>query len=307
MWQRRRTGVYGICRDDTGRILLVRSSPTARVPRLWQIPGGGVDHGEDPVQALAREFAEETGLSIAVRRPVGVYFNLVEDPKREQLVHHDRVVFDVEITGGSLRPEPDGSSDAAGWFTPTEIAGLPLMSWTARLLDVPTEIGDEPADWPAAVAASRPVVPDGPITQVQRFAAYGLVRDPGGRILLTRIAAGYPGAGSWHLPGGGTDFGESAVQGLARELAEETGQRGDVGELLSITHFHNPAAYGPEKRPIDWHTVRTIFRVLVTVPTDPIVHEQSGSTDRAAWFTLAEARSLNLNRLARTVMTDYAL
>ena len=258
------------------------------------------------MHALVREFAEETGLSVAVRSAVAVSFNLAEAPTTNQLVHHDRVVFDVEIIGGTLRPEPAGSSDAVAWFAPDEIDGLPVRPWTARLLGLTTLPADEPDDGPAAVAASAPVVPSGPVMRVQRFAAYGLVRDVGQRILLTRIAAGYPGAGSWHLPGGGTDFGESAAQGLARELAEETGQRGDVGELLSITHFHNPAAYGPEKRPIDWHTVRTIFRVMVTVPTDPVVHEQSGSTDGAAWFTLVEARSLNLNKLARSVIADYA-
>jgi 8-oxo-dGTP pyrophosphatase MutT (NUDIX family) len=28
------------------------------------------------------------------------------------------------------------------------------------------------------------------------------------RVLLTRVAPNYPGAGRWHLPGGGTDYGE---------------------------------------------------------------------------------------------------
>ncbi|TWH66518.1 NUDIX domain-containing protein [Micromonospora olivasterospora] len=48
-------------------------------------------------------------------------------------------------------------------------------------------------------------------------------------MLLTKIAEGYPGAGLWHLPGGGTDHGEQPAAGLLRELVEEGGQLGRVG------------------------------------------------------------------------------
>src|SRR5205823_13930505 len=88
--------------------------------------------------------------------------------------------------------------------------------------------------------------------RVQRFAAYALARDPAGRILLTLIAPGYPGAGRWHLPGGGTDFGEAPTAGLLRELIEETGQIGRVEGLIAVSHRHHPAAIGWEGFPIDW-------------------------------------------------------
>jgi ADP-ribose pyrophosphatase YjhB (NUDIX family) len=198
------------------------------------------------------------------------------------------VIFTVRVR------DPDGA--IGRWYSPAELDALPLVPWMRRAVGLP-------ADPPGR--APRSQRPGGRVTRVQRFAAYGLVRDPTGRILLTRIAAGYPGAGTWHLPGGGTDFGESAAEGLIRELREETGQRGDVGELLAIEHFHNPAAYGPEKRPIDWHTVRTIFRVTVTRPTDPVVHERGGSTDDAAWMSISDATELQLNKLARSAIDRY--
>jgi ADP-ribose pyrophosphatase YjhB (NUDIX family) len=124
-------------------------------------------------------------------------------------------------------------------------------------------------------------------------------------VLLTRIAPGYPGAGSWHLPGGGTDFGETAREALVREIREETGQLAEVGPLLSVAHLHNPQAFGPERRALDWHTIRSIFGVTVPEPTVPEVHERGGSTDRVAWFTPAQARNLNLNRLARAALTEH--
>ncbi|HKD96071.1 MAG TPA: NUDIX domain-containing protein [Micromonosporaceae bacterium] len=305
MRQRRRIGVYGICHDGSGRVLLARASSHSGRAGKWQVPGGGVDHGEDPLDALGREFAEETGLTVRPVRLVGVRFELVAEPWRDELIHHDRIVFEVEVTGGTLRPEADGSSDAVDWFGPEELPHLSIMRWSARLLGL---VEDDPA-WAeadrAAVAASTPVPPAPDTARFQRFSAYGLVTDPAGRLLLTRIADGYPGAGTWHLPGGGTDFGESAAEGLLRELREETGQVGAVGELLSVAHLHSPSAYGPERRSLDWHTVRSIFRVAVAEPTEPVVHEANGSTDAVAWFTPGEVWRLNLNRLARTVISDY--
>ena len=93
-----------------------------------------------------------------------------------------------------------------------------------------------------ASRTTRSAPPAGPPGAVQRFGAYAVATDPAGRILLTRIAPGYPGAGRWHLPGGGTDHGETPEQALARELVEETSQHGRITGLLGISHRHDPAA-----------------------------------------------------------------
>lgn len=56
-----RTGVYGVAREN-GKILLViqKSGPFAG---LFDLPGGGIEFGEDPIHALHREFIEETGMT----------------------------------------------------------------------------------------------------------------------------------------------------------------------------------------------------------------------------------------------------
>jgi ADP-ribose pyrophosphatase YjhB (NUDIX family) len=133
-----------------------------------------------------------------------------------------------------------------------------------------------------------------------------VVTDPAGRILLTRIADGYPGAGTWHLPGGGTDFGEQAPAALLRELAEETAQAGRVTDLLGISDFHSPAALGPEGRPLDWHTVRALYRVIVDVPGPARVTEAAGgSTARAGWYAPEQVPDLRLNDYARTALATH--
>ncbi|MFD0787631.1 NUDIX hydrolase, partial [Micromonospora azadirachtae] len=132
-----------------------------------------------------------------------------------------------------------------------------------------------------------------------RFAAYGLVTDPRGRVLLTMIAEGYPGAGLWHLPGGGTDHGEQPVPALLRELVEEAGQLGRVTDLMGVDNLHNPAALGPEGRPLDWHGVRVIYRVVVDTPTEARVTEAAGgSTADADWFSPDRLDGLRLTDVA---------
>jgi 8-oxo-dGTP diphosphatase len=268
----RRLEAYGIATDGD-RVLLAGSS----------LPGDVVRHGEDPHETVRRVIAGLTGLPVDVGAPRDVVAAVtVTDAAVEQV---DRIIFDIALGGADL---------AGGRWAPVTDAD----PWVRAVLSDSPAVVDDPA-----VPPSQPA--SGPVERVQRFSAYGLVTDPAGRILLTRISDGYPGAGTWHLPGGGIDFGERPAAALDRELREETGQTGQVGQLIAIEHAHNPTAYGPEKRPIDWHTVRAIFRVTVTEPTAPRVHEHGGSTDSAAWLTPTDLRKLSLNRLARGIIAKY--
>jgi 8-oxo-dGTP diphosphatase len=188
----------------------------------------------------------------------------------DEVVHTDRIVFAVRAT--------------------------PRENWTWA--EQPPEANTRP---PEAQPRKDPNA-----TRMQRFAAYGLTTDRAGRFLLTRIADGYPGAGTWHLPGGGTDFGEQPTAGLLRELVEETGQRGRIVGLLGVTHYHNPRALGPEKRPMDWHTVRVLYRVVIDRPGIPsVVEEAGGSTAEARWVTPAELGELPLNGFPRAAIAHH--
>jgi ADP-ribose pyrophosphatase YjhB (NUDIX family) len=253
-----------VCRDD-GRILMCRTAQGA-----LGLPGGAVEQGEHPVDAVVRTVARATGLTVAVTGLRDAATDVVRAPGSE--AHNDRLFFNVRITGGELPGHVE-------WFPVEEAAAVPLQEVEG--------------------AASPP-------RSVQRFGAYGLVTDPEGRVLLTQIAPGYPGAGEWHLPGGGTDFGESPTSGLLRELAEEADQRGRVTELLGVSSGHNPAAVGPEGYPIDWHVVRVHYRVMVDEPAPPRVTEgDGGSTAAAAWFMPEELAAVQLTRAAKTVIWDH--
>lgn len=279
-------------------MLLTRGSSQADAPGVWSLPGGGVDQGEHPSAAVRREFAEETGLVIEIVTLRNAMADVGPGYRGTVALHTDRLIYDVRVAGGTLRDETDGTTDLARWVEPEELVTLPLLPFTAQVLGVP------------AAAVTLGELPDGdeelPVAdRRQRFAAYGLVTDPEGRILLTLIANGYPGAGRWHLPGGGTEHGEQPADGLLRELVEESGQQGRVLDLLDVDHLHNPAAIGPERRPIDWHSVRVVYRVAVDEPTPPVVAERGGSTAAARWCTGDEARALPLNSFATAILRRH--
>jgi ADP-ribose pyrophosphatase YjhB (NUDIX family) len=306
MRQLRRVGAYGLCFDADGRVLLARGSDRSDCAGIWSLPGGGVEQGERPDVAAVREFAEETGLAVAVTGIRAVTADVFRLPRIDALLHTDRLIFDVSVRGGSLTSETDGTTDLVQWADPAQVRTWPLLGFTARALGVPAPTGEQvgasaadPEPVRAVDGTAEPARSGEPPTSVQRFGAYGLVTDPAGRVLLTRIAPGYPGAGRWHLPGGGTDFGELPEAALARELVEETGQHGRVTALLDTSHRHDPAARGPEGAPIDWHVVRVLFRVEVDLPTEAVVTEAAGgSTSAAGWFPADELGSLALTEVA---------
>ncbi|HEX8631823.1 MAG TPA: NUDIX domain-containing protein, partial [Catenuloplanes sp.] len=230
--------------------------------------------------------------------------------------------------GGTPQDEVGGTTDRVAWFSPDEAAALPLMPFTAAVLGLPPQAspetapapGDDPTVGPAPApgddpaAGAVPGTDPAPAVEVaprpatgRRFSAYGLVTDPAGRVLLTLIADGYPGAGRWHLPGGGTDHGEQPDAALRREVMEEAGQLGRITALLDVSHRHDPAALGPEGHPIDWHVVRVLFRMVVDEPTDPVVTEAAGgSTLRSGWFAADRSGHLPTTELARAALRRLA-
>ncbi|NUT37467.1 MAG: NUDIX hydrolase [Hamadaea sp.] len=309
----RRIAAYAVVSrvsDDTAQagseeVLLVRNSDRSGTPGVWSLPGGAVDHGEHPNDTAIRETAAETGLSISLTGLRDVLADLRALPHRGVTIHTDRLIYSGRLRGGSLRERRDQSTDLVRWVPLAEAAGLLLRPFTANALDLQAADvdmrPDEVPDFPSFHIAEGP---DG-LHRTQRFAAYAVATDRRDRVLLTRVSPGYPGEGRWHLPGGGTDFGEQPANALIRELLEETGQAGTLGGLLGVASHRDPASLGPEGFPIDWHGVRAFYRVMVDRATPPRVHDQGGSTSGAHWLHRDEVKSLHPDEM--TEVTAEAL
>jgi 8-oxo-dGTP diphosphatase len=130
---RQRIGAYGIVHDESGRLLLVRAAPFLTVAGRWFLPGGGVEHGEAPMDALRREVAEESGLEIEGATLAGVLSDTWPIPDGS-LLHTVRIVYRVDRWRGELRHEASGSSDRAAWFSADELEAVPLVRYVRDAL-----------------------------------------------------------------------------------------------------------------------------------------------------------------------------
>ncbi|QQS22353.1 NUDIX hydrolase [Candidatus Saccharibacteria bacterium] len=96
-----RVSVKAVIRNDSGHVLCV----TETERDLWELPGGGLDHGETIQQGLSRELAEEIGY-------IGTFtysyadISTLYDPGGERCIMN--IVFDVILDSpDSIQPGKD--------------------------------------------------------------------------------------------------------------------------------------------------------------------------------------------------------
>ncbi len=126
-----RPGAYGVVFDAEGRLLVVEE-----FQRLY-LPGGGLDPGETPEQALHREFEEETGYTVVIERAIGEAREYVADetPGVTAAFNKHCHLYAVRLTGGTGVPTID--TNKPSWVTVDEaLAGLSNEAhrWAVRLV-----------------------------------------------------------------------------------------------------------------------------------------------------------------------------
>jgi len=136
-----RVAGYALCLDESDRILLARLTYPEIKAGHWTLPGGGIDFGEAPSEAVLRELTEETGLTGVVESLAGVESWVRHGPVAGGIgddFQAIQIIYRVRVTGGTLTNELDGSTDAAAWFTRAELAEVQLVELVEaglRILD----------------------------------------------------------------------------------------------------------------------------------------------------------------------------
>ena len=262
--RRQRVAAYAVIVRD-GAVLLSRLAPSVSEIEMWTLPGGGIDFGEHPDDAVVREVHEETGLDVRARQ---ADLDRLGPPGRRPRVRARRDALGADRLrrlGGRRRAR--ASRRRGGRLHDGRPVGVRSSTWTRELCrrcrwcarpwsitDRRASSGSPPTRWSAVTARCC-----SPATL------------PSAR---TR--------GSGPCPGGGLDHGETPAAAVSREVAEETGLVARVGELLGVhdEHFTGTAPHG---RVEDFHGVHLVFAATVG-GGGPRVRDAGGTTDAVRWF-----------------------
>lgn len=122
---RQRLAAYAVVSSSRG-VLLTELSRTTGRPGLWILPGGGVDAGEHPLEAVTREVWEETGQQVELAHLVDVSSSHRVGPGRGGLVedfHAVRLLYTAHCAapGEPVVHDVGGSTAAAAWFGPEDV------------------------------------------------------------------------------------------------------------------------------------------------------------------------------------------
>lgn len=215
--------------------------------------------------------------------------------------------WDLQVVDGAGRPVDalleDRRRDSAGRRYPAHVtvrSTLEKGSWWGDRWGYYWGIPPRP-DWTFDLPRRTYPAFVGDVPRVQRVAAYGVINDSAGRVLLTRLTDRTSSPGWWTLPGGKVDHGEHPRDAMVREVYEETGLRARAIALLGIDSIQREAHHDGQRR--DVHGIRIVYRAAVEDDTAPLVHEQNGSTDLAQWVHPAELDGMPLVDLVHRAMS----
>lgn len=121
----------------------------------------------------------------------------------------------------------------------------------------------------------------------------GALATDGDRLLMIRRGHA-PSQGSWTLPGGRVEGGETMAEAVVRELLEETGLEGVCGELVGWVERIDEA----------YHFVIFDFAVTVLDPREPAAGDDAAE---AAWVPLSEVTDLPLTTGLAEFLHDHGI
>jgi 8-oxo-dGTP pyrophosphatase MutT (NUDIX family) len=130
-----RPSVSAVIFDRRRRLLLQQRSDGGQ----WGLPGGSVEIGESLAVAVVREVREETGLTVAPRRLIGVYsdpaWQVIRYPNGN-VWHYVNVCFECVVRGGELTTCDE--TLALRWVAPRRLPAGLLPNHRIRIRDART-------------------------------------------------------------------------------------------------------------------------------------------------------------------------
>jgi 8-oxo-dGTP pyrophosphatase MutT (NUDIX family) len=148
--------------DQDNRALLIneRDPNAPHHPTYWLTPGGGIDDGEAPRQAAARELAEELGLTVApeaLRGPIAI--RTVVHAWSHAVLVQPETFFVIQVDGFDPTPvalTEQEKDQIVGhrWWTIEDLRRTDEMVWPVGLVNL-VIARDTPAAWPVSLSTEQ--------------------------------------------------------------------------------------------------------------------------------------------------------
>jgi 8-oxo-dGTP diphosphatase len=116
---------------DRKVLIIKRAKVNDVLPEYWDIPGGTLEDGEDPVAGAIREVKEETGLEIANLRLFFDHSN-VDVAKNKQFV---TLIFTAKYPSGEIVLNPEEHEEYA-WIAPEEVGKYKAVEYLPECLKI---------------------------------------------------------------------------------------------------------------------------------------------------------------------------
>lgn len=118
--------------DEQNRILLSqRHQPDSSYHGLWQFPGGGIEFGEHPREAVIREVQEEIGLTIELLTEHPVVLHHVPTDDIQIII----IGYPARYRGGEIDVSQDPETGDARWFHYDDIDFTICIPQTKDVID----------------------------------------------------------------------------------------------------------------------------------------------------------------------------
>ena len=262
----------GVRRDRARRRRPARrgSRPSISETEQWTLPGGGIDFGEHPDDAVVREVHEETGLDCELGRPIWIgsahrVFDRRSGDPRPTEMHSVRIVYDAWVAADAPEPrvvEVDGSTVDARWHPLADVESRRWSRpcrWCREALGAPPP-GRRCSGWRRTPWCCATTPCCSPATRSAGPRPGTL--DPAGRRRRPRRVVRRP---------------PSRVR-----CGGDRPRRRRSATLLGVhdEHFTGTAPHGREE---DFHGIAPGVRGRRSAAGDPAVQEPDGTTDAVAW------------------------
>ena len=225
-------GAAAIIPDGDGQILLQKRTDNGR----WGLPGGGIEPGEEPADAVVREVYEETGLRVIPITLVGVYGgkNQIITYANGDQTAYVSITFECRIIGGEINPDPDETLEVR-WFNSQQLPENIVPQHVRRIQSLLN------GTIPFFALPEKPVLgtESNYIQSIRQHIGNQLIMSPGATALIFNevgeiLVQQRHDNGAWNLVGGVYEVGEEPAETMIREVYEETGLIAEPTRLIGV-------------------------------------------------------------------------